>query len=64
MVFSVIYFVIKDEEVGGVKGMKSFMETELFKTLNIGFVLDEGLANPINKYSVFYGERTPWCTFI
>jgi len=51
---------VPDEEVGGVKGMKSFMQTELFKTLNIGFVLDEGLANPNNKYSVFYGERTPW----
>lgn len=43
--------------------MKAFMETDFFKDLNIGFVLDEGLANPANKYSVFYGERALWCKF-
>jgi len=51
---------VPDEEIGGKKGMKAFMETDFFKDLNIGFVLDEGLANPANKYSVFYGERALW----
>lgn len=51
---------VPEEEVGGLKGMKAFMETDLFQNLNIGFVLDEGLANPKNEYSVFYGERTVW----
>lgn len=26
-----------------------------------GFGLDEGLANETNKFTVFYGERVPWC---
>jgi len=51
---------VPEEETGGVKGMQAFMKTELFRSMNIGFVLDEGLANTENKFSVFYGERTPW----
>nr|XP_039268267.1 aminoacylase-1-like [Styela clava] len=52
---------VPDEEInGGQLGMKLFLDTAEFKALNIGFALDEGLANPDNKYSVFYGERSPW----
>lgn len=51
---------VPDEEIGGIKGMQAFVKTDLFKAINVGFVLDEGLANPYNKYSVFYGERTVW----
>ena len=41
--------------------MLGFMKTEFFKQMNVGFVLDEGLANPDDVYSVFYGERGPLC---
>ena len=50
-----------DEEVGGKYGMEKFVETEVFKALNVGFCMDEGLANPGNAFSVFYGERSVWC---
>ena len=51
---------VPDEEVGGDKGMVLFVKTEDFKMLNVGFALDEGLANPTSSYTVFYGERSPW----
>ena len=41
--------------------MGKYVETEEFKALNVGFALDEGLANPTEKYTLFYGERGPWC---
>ena len=37
--------MVPDEEHGGFKGTKEFVESETFKELNIGFVLDEGLAS-------------------
>lgn len=51
---------VPDEEVGGLLGMKVFVKTEQFVQLNIGFALDEGLANPSNAFTVFYGERCAW----
>ncbi|XP_061583197.1 aminoacylase-1A-like [Cololabis saira] len=51
---------VPDEEVGGHKGMETFVTHPEFKKLNIGFALDEGLANPKEAYTVFYGERNPW----
>uniref|UniRef100_A0A8C1X2F3 N-acyl-aliphatic-L-amino acid amidohydrolase n=1 Tax=Cyprinus carpio TaxID=7962 RepID=A0A8C1X2F3_CYPCA len=51
---------VPDEEVGGHKGMETFVKLPEFHKLNIGFALDEGLANPTNAYTVFYGERNPW----
>ncbi|XP_053377243.1 aminoacylase-1-like [Mercenaria mercenaria] len=51
---------VPDEEIGGVLGMKLFVKHEEFKKLNIGFALDEGLANPKDAYTVFYGERCCW----
>ncbi|KAL4239493.1 adenylate cyclase [Mactra antiquata] len=48
-----------DEEVG-TDGMPLFVKDESFKNLNVGFALDEGLANPTNAFTVFYGERVPW----
>ncbi|KAG5274990.1 hypothetical protein AALO_G00142370 [Alosa alosa] len=51
---------VPDEEVGGHKGMETFIKHPEFKQLNIGFALDEGLANPGEAYTVFYGERSPW----
>ncbi|CAI4224386.1 unnamed protein product [Auanema sp. JU1783] len=49
-----------DEEVGGPMGMAAFRFTEDFKALNIGFVLDEGLATEETTYKVYYAERCPW----
>ena len=34
---------LTDEELGGLKGMKLFLELEYFKKLNVGFALDEGM---------------------
>ncbi len=54
-----------DEEVGGFNGiMMKFVQREEFKELNVGFCLDEGLANPTDAFTVFYAERSPWCTCI
>ena len=56
-------FFCIDEEIGGVKGMQALTATQIFKDLNIGFALDEGLANPTQAFTLFYGERMPWCKF-
>ena len=37
--------------------MGVFLKSKLYESLNVGVVLDEGLANPENAYTVFYGER-------
>lgn len=49
-----------EEEVGGVSGMKDFIHTKEYQSLNIGFALDEGIASPSENYHVFYGERCIW----
>ncbi|CAD5221862.1 unnamed protein product [Bursaphelenchus okinawaensis] len=49
-----------EEEVGGIDGMALFAKTEKLKSLNIGFILDEGLATEDDAYKVYYGERCPW----
>lgn len=41
--------VVPDEEIGGVHGVGEFVQTEAFKKLNVGFVLDEGLASGDEK---------------
>ncbi|XP_056000915.1 aminoacylase-1-like isoform X2 [Ostrea edulis] len=51
---------IPDEEIGGKLGMAKFVQHEEFKKLNVGFALDEGLANPTEAFTVFNGERTVW----
>ena len=53
-----------DEEVGGVLGMQAFLRSEEWKELNVGFALDEGLANPLDEFTVFFGERNPWCKYL
>jgi aminoacylase len=32
----------------------------MMREINAGLVLDEGLASPTDKFSVFYGERKIW----
>lgn len=49
---------VPDEEIGGHQGMKAFTETDYFKSMKIGFALDEGSASPNNEFSLTYGERT------
>jgi len=58
--FQIIW--VPDEEIGGADGMKIMLEKyrSWFDELNVGFELDEGLANPEDEYRVFYGERSPW----
>ena len=53
-----------DEEVGSFHGMFAFVKHEEFKNLNVGFCLDEGLANPDDAFTVFYAERSAWCKLI
>ncbi len=49
-----------DEEIGGVNGIGAFIKTKEFADLNVGVCLDEGLANPTEEFSLFYGERVQW----
>ncbi|KAI4313190.1 hypothetical protein L6164_026188 [Bauhinia variegata] len=49
-----------DEEIGGHDGAEKFYESKLFDDLNVGIVLDEGLASPSENYRAFYAERSPW----
>ncbi|XP_058978503.1 aminoacylase-1B-like [Musca domestica] len=51
---------VADEEMGGGLGMREFVNTSEFKSLNIGFSLDEGLASPSEEFPVFYAERSVW----
>ncbi|XP_057965958.1 uncharacterized protein LOC131156355 [Malania oleifera] len=49
-----------DEEIGGHDGAGKFVDSNEFKNLNVGVVLDEGLASSNENYRVFYAERSPW----
>ncbi|XP_044176542.1 aminoacylase-1-like isoform X4 [Acropora millepora] len=51
---------VPDEEIGGAKGMREFVKLDEFKTMNVGFALDEGLANPTDAFKIYYGERVTW----
>ena len=43
--------------------MAAFLASKLFQSLpGIALALDEGLASMDDTFSVFYGERLPWCT--
>lgn len=52
-----------DEELGGYLGMYGFIETQKFKQMNVGFMLDEGCGwegmGP-NELGASYTERTVW----
>lgn len=49
-----------DEETGSEKGMKAFVKSEAFRLLDIGVMLDEGIATQNEIFSVFYSERSHW----
>lgn len=56
---------LPDEEIGGMDGMNALLTSPRFQTLlPIGLALDEGLANPENEFTVFYGERLPMWVFV
>ncbi|CAJ0936052.1 unnamed protein product, partial [Mesorhabditis belari] len=49
-----------DEEIGGPNGIKAFVESSVFKSLNVAFTLDEGIASETEVYKTFYAERCGW----
>ena len=51
---------VPDEEIFGQEGLKSFIETKVFKEMNVGFTLDEGIASPDDVFNVYYAERNCW----
>lgn len=54
---------VPDEEIGSEFGMKAFVKSAEFKALNVGFVLDESCAFPLNNMLVFYAERRQFGEF-
>ncbi|KAM0971607.1 hypothetical protein ACFX13_019790 [Malus domestica] len=52
--------LVPDEEIGGLDGAAKFAASKQFHDLNVGFMLDEGQANPGDEFRVFYADRTPW----
>ncbi|CAA7401579.1 unnamed protein product [Spirodela intermedia] len=52
--------LVPDEEIGGRDGAAMFTASEVFRQLNVGFVLDEGQASPTGEFRVFYADRAPW----
>lgn len=51
---------VPDEEIGGHDGAEKFADSDEFKKMNVGIVLDEGLPSPNENYRAFYAERSPW----
>lgn len=51
---------VPDEEIGGFDGAAKFVQSEEFKELNVGFMMDEGQASPGDEFRVFYADRSPW----
>ncbi|XP_024961487.1 aminoacylase-1 isoform X2 [Cynara cardunculus var. scolymus] len=50
---------VPDEEIGGHDGAEVFAKSKIFDEMNVGIVLDEGLASPEDNYRLFYAERCP-----
>ncbi|CAH0482190.1 unnamed protein product [Peronospora belbahrii] len=56
---------VPDEEIGGVDGMEAFLVSDQYKSIQpVAFAFDEGLANPNDAFTVFYGERVPWWFYV
>lgn len=57
---TIYLFAVPDEEIGGFKGTKEFVETLQFKQLNIGFIVDEGHASGNDQIlDIKVSERKP-----
>ena len=50
-----------DEEIGSLLGMELFVQHEVFKKFNVGFVLGESIPSETEEYTIFTGERSAWC---
>ncbi len=51
---------VPDEEIGGFTGTKQFIETDFFKTMNCGFVIDEGIpSGDAANLAIKVTERKP-----
>ena len=60
LVRTVHFIMVPDEERGGFHGTKEFVEHPLFTSLNIGYVLDEGMpSGNNNELLIKIDERTP-----
>jgi aminoacylase len=46
-----------DEEIGGHDGAVKFVGSDVFNNLNMGILLDEGLASTNENYNAFYAEK-------
>ncbi|KAJ6905597.1 aminoacylase-1 [Populus alba x Populus x berolinensis] len=57
---SVYLSFVPDEEIGGHDGAEKFADSDIFNSMNVGIVLDEGLASPNENYRTFYAEKCPW----
>ena len=55
---------VEEEELSGKLGMELFVHMDEFRQLNVGYAFDEGLANPTDAFSVYYGERITRREFI
>ncbi|OXA61001.1 aminoacylase-1A isoform X1 [Folsomia candida] len=49
---------VPDEEVGGDRGMATFLKASEFMDMNVSLALDEGAATMDDVYPIFYGERS------
>lgn len=48
---------VPDEEIGSDLGMKEYVKSEHFKSLNVGFMLDEGTVSETPSFFVCYDEK-------
>jgi hypothetical protein len=55
-----IYDIFLDEEVGGDNGMVPLLHSEVFKTMNVGVVLDEGGPAPVPMVGVLFQDKIVW----
>lgn len=54
---------VPDEETDAIYGMKPFVHHDIFKSMNVGFALDEGWTNQDDIYRIFYGEVSNWSKY-
>lgn len=52
---------VPDEEIGGELGMKEYVRSEHFESLNVGFALDEGTGYTDSTFFVSNDEKTKLC---
>lgn len=53
--------ILPDEELGGLRGMKPFVETEFFQNLNVGVDLDNGgYIDKDGNWFISYAEKNAW----